>query len=148
MYGLESKDATLNQLDRVEVEQLDYCNAFVRICYLLGNDTEPTRVEMVSYCTPVVAIEYGADGMTLECAPAATCSVTTRKHVCRFLSCYGSIWSYSMIKTALNAKFPDKTPYRYITERGEYGPRVDPFGLFGVRYSPVKPFNNGIYMIK
>ena len=88
---LESRTSTLNVYAKVEVEQLGYCNAFVRLYYLKDeNGLILAKRELVSYCTPVVAIGYGLNGEPLRvtCAPAATCSATTRKHVGRFLKRY------------------------------------------------------------
>lgn len=59
----ESKDSTLGIYNRVDVNQLGYCNAFIRKCYL--RDMKGfilTKCELVSYCTPVVAITYNLDG--------------------------------------------------------------------------------------
>ena len=53
---LKERTATLCVFDKVEVKQLDYCNAFVRTCLI---DGLIERVELVSYCTPVIAIDYG-----------------------------------------------------------------------------------------
>lgn len=65
----ESKDSTLGIYNRVDVNRLGCCNAFIRKCYL--RDMKGfilTKCELVSYCAPV-----------------ATCSNATRKHVGRFL---------------------------------------------------------------
>ena len=89
MNSFKSHTDTLNIYAKVEVEQLGYCNAFVRSCYLQdGNGFILAKRELVSYCTPVLAIGYGLDGspVRVTCAPAATCSATTRKHVGRFLN--------------------------------------------------------------
>lgn len=59
----ESKDSTLGIYNRVDVNQLGYCNAFIRKCYLRDiNGFILTKCELVSYCTPVVAITYNLDG--------------------------------------------------------------------------------------
>lgn len=55
----ESKDSTLGIYNRIDINQLDYCNAFIRKCYL--RDIKGfilCKCELVSYCTPVVAITY------------------------------------------------------------------------------------------
>lgn len=100
----EPKDSTLGIYAKVEVERLDFCNAFVRKCFR-KSDTgfQLTKRELVSYCTPVLAISYNDDGSTLRltCAQAATCSATTRKHVGRFLKRYAPSMSYYAIKDAL-----------------------------------------------
>lgn len=147
MFLLAERDACLNNFDRVVIKQLDYCNAFVRSCYLIETDTEPCRVELISYCTPVCAIEYDNNGVTvLEVAPAATCSATTRKHVGRFLNSYGPIWTYLVCKSALNAGI--ETPYVCIDEHLNIGPCVDYSHLFNVRYKPIKPYNNGMFIVR
>lgn len=145
----ECKNATLGLFQRVEVEQLGYCNAFVRKCYLCEGDRYVTRLELVSYRTPVVAIERKDNGrLLLECAPAATCSATTRKHVSRFLNSYVSgMWRYYEIKDALAAK-DISTSCRCIDEHGSVGPLVDVSGLFGIRYEACKAFCNGVYVVR
>lgn len=139
---LESRTATLNEFDSVKVKQLDYCNAFVRTC-INGGFVE--RIELVSYCTPVVAIGLNHDGKVhgIECAPAAVCSATTRTHVGRFLNEYYPALSYSDVKAALNTVPKQRfgnglrcivMPDRYVC--GLY----DVKRLFDVRYESIKPF--------
>lgn len=101
---LESKDSTLDIYNRVDVKQLGYCNAFIRKCYL--RDMKGfilDKCELVSYCTPVVAIKYKLDGTQKQvfCATAATCSNTTRKHVGRFLKEMCVPLTYLGVKGAL-----------------------------------------------
>lgn len=63
----ESKDSTLGIYNRVDVNQLGYCNAFIRKCYLRDiNGFILTKCELVSYCTPVVAITYNLDGTPIK----------------------------------------------------------------------------------
>lgn len=101
---LESRNSTLNIYAKVNVEQLDYCNAFVRSCYLNdGDGLILVKRELISYCTPIIAIGYGLDAKAVRvtCAPAATCSATTRKHVGRFLHKFCNKVCYYYIKYAL-----------------------------------------------
>lgn len=144
---LESRTGTLNVYAKVEVEQLGYCNAFVRSCYLKDSDgLILAKRELVSYCTPVVAIGYGLNGEPLRvtCAPAATCSATTRKHVGRFLkkSCVPII--YLGVKDALETPIkPDnRNGLRLIDlKTGLIEGYEDTDNMFGVRYESAKPFN-------
>lgn len=146
MNSFESRTSTLNIYAKVEVEQLGYCNAFVRSCYLKDSDGFIlAKRELISYCTPVVAIGYGLDGspVRITCAPAATCSATTRKHVGRFLKRYCPSLSYYAIKDAL------KKPSQYYTnglraielESGSVYERPDNMHAYSVRYESIKPFN-------
>ena len=143
---LESRTSTLNVYAKVDVEQLGYCNAFIRSCYLRDSDgLILAKRELVSYCTPVIAIGYGLNGEPLRvtCAPAATCSTTTRKHVGRFLRKYCDTVCYYDIKKAL-AK-----PAQYYTnglrvielKSGSVHERPDNMHAYSVRYDSIKPFS-------
>ncbi len=144
---LECKDSTLGIYSRVDVEQLGYCNAFIRRCYL--KDLKSfilVKCELVSYCTPVVAITYKLDGTQNQvlCAPAATCSNTTRKHVHRILKERCVPITYMGVKSALET--PVKPNYcnglRLIDlQTGIITGYKDPYNQFGVRYDSIKPFN-------
>ena len=146
MNSFESRTATLNIYAKVEVEQLGYCNAFVRSCYLHdGDGLILAKRELVSYCTPVVAIGYGLheNPVLVTCAPAATCSATTRKHVGRFLKQFCPSLSYYDIKHAL------EKPAQYYRnglrvielETSAVYERPDNMHAYGVRYESIKPFN-------
>ena len=106
----ESKDSTLGIYNRVDVNQLGYCNAFIRKCYL--RDMKGfilTKCELVSYCTPVVTITYNLDGTQKQvlCAPAATCSNTTRKHVGRFFK--RKVCTYNLLRRKKSLRNTYKT---------------------------------------
>lgn len=142
----ESRDSTLGIYAKVEFERLDYCNAFVRNCYR-KNDTgfSLTKRELVSYCTPVLAISYNGDGsiLRLTCAQAATCSATTRKHVGRFLKRFCPSIGYYAIKDALatpgetynNGLRVIEIPSHKVHER------PDNMHVYSVLYESIKPFN-------
>lgn len=142
----ESKDSTLGIYAKVETEQLDYCNAFVRNCYRkIDNGFVLTKRELVSYCTPVLAVGYDTNGRAVRvtCAPAATCSATTRKHVGRFLHKYCPQVSYHDVKNALAT--PNKgyaNGLRVIDLiNGEIRERPDLKHVYNVVYESIKPFN-------
>lgn len=141
----ESKDATLNIYAKVDIDRLDYCNAFVRSCYLNKDGSLVlAKRELVSYCTPVLAISYNTDENIIHvtCAPAATCSVTTRKHVSRFLHKYCDALGYYDIKHALatpNQKY--RNGIRVIDLKTmKVSERPDNMHVYNVLYEPVKPF--------
>lgn len=142
----ESRTSTLNIYAKVEVEQLDYCNAFVRSCYLNDGDDGLilAKRELVSYCTPVLAIGYGLNGEPLRvtCAPAATCSVTTKKHVGRFLNRFCPSLSYYDIKHALSkpAQYYRNGLRVIELESGSVHERPDNMHAYDVRYESIKPF--------
>ncbi len=139
---LESRTATLNKFDNVKIKQLGYCNAFVRTCINRGF---VNRIELVSYCTPVIAIELNMDGNvhSIECSPAAVCSVTTRTHIGRFLKEYYPALAYSDIKDALQTvplqQFGNGLRCIVIPGEHVYG-LYDARHLFDVRYESIKPF--------
>lgn len=143
----ESKDSTLGIYNRVDVNQLGYCNAFIRKCYL--RDMKGfilTKCELVSYCTPVVAITYNLDGTQKQVlrAPAATCSNTTRKHVGRFLKERCVPITYLDVKRALETPIkPNNCNVLRIIDlqTGLIKGYDDPFNIFDVRYDSIKPFN-------
>lgn len=142
----ESKDCTIGIYNRVDVNQLGYCNAFIRKCYI--RDMKGfilIKCELVSYCTPVVAITYKLEGTQKQvlCAPAATCSNTTRKHVGRFLKEHCVPITYMDVKSALET--PVKPNYcnglRLIDlQTGIITGYKDPYNQFDVRYYSIKPF--------
>lgn len=143
---LESRTSTLNVYAKVEVEQLGYCNAFIRSCYLKdGNGFILAKRELVSYCTPVLAIGYGLDGnaVRVTCAPAATCSATTRKHVGRFLKQFCPSLSYYDIKDALNkpAQYYRNGLRVIELESRSVHERPDNMHAYSVRYESIKTFN-------
>lgn len=142
----ESKDSTLGIYYIVDIEQLDYCNAFVRICYIKG-DTHIflSKLELISYCTPVLAVGYEPNGraVSVTCAPAATCSATTRKHVGRFLHKYCPQVCYHDVKNAL-ATAGDKynNGLRVIDlTTNEIRESPDLMHVYNVVYESIKPFN-------
>lgn len=143
----ESKDSTLGIYSRVDVNQLGYCNAFIRKCYLRDiNGFILTKCELVSYCTPVIAITYKLDGEPKQvlCATDVTCSNTTRKHVGRFLKERCVPLTYLGVKGALET--PVETSYRnglrlIDLQTGLIKGYDDPFNMFDVRYDSIKPFN-------
>ena len=144
---MESKNSTLGVYNRVDIEQLGYCNAFIRNCYL--RDIKGFifyKCELVSYCTPVVAITYNLDGTQKQvlCAPAATCSATTRKHVGRFLKEHCVPITYIGVKGALETPIKPNNcnGLRLIDlQTGLIEGYDDPYNTFGVRYDSIKPFN-------
>lgn len=137
---LESRNATLCEFDKVKVKQLDYCNAFVRTCII---DDLIERVELVSYCTPVIAIEYNTF-KSIEVSHIAVESATTRNHVGHFLKQYYPKLCYMDIKDALLADIPIDygRGLRVMIEPDYkvYGLH-DVNRLFDVRYESIKPFN-------
>lgn len=142
----ESKDSTLGIYDKVYIDKLDYCNAFVRNCYIKGEThLILSKRELVSYCTPVLAVGYEPNGRAVRvtCAPAATCSATTRKHVGRFLSKYCTQVCYHDVKNALAT--PNKgydNGLRVIDLiTGEIRERPDLMHVYNVVYESIKPFN-------
>lgn len=143
---LEAQNSTLNEFDKVTTVQLGYCNAFKRFCYI---EESLQRVELVSYCTPVVGLELDVHQhvRTVECAPAAICSATTRKHVSRFLNESTTTIDYYDIKRAIKSNPLNNfgNGLRVITEirHHVYGLH-DVSRLFDVRYTPVKAFE-GMY---
>lgn len=136
---LEERTATLCLFDKVEVKQLGYCNAFVRTCLI---DDLINRVELVSYCTPVIAIEFNKF-KSIEVSHIAIESATTRKHVGRFLKQYYPELCYMDIKAALNTDIPIDygNGLRVMVEPNYkvYGLK-DVEHLFNMRYESVKPF--------
>lgn len=144
---LEPRNSTLGLYAKVEVEQLDYCNAFMRMCYLQDGDVVVlAKRELVSYCTPVLSIAYRLDGTEkyLICSQAAICSATTRKHVGRFLNRYITTVGYYSIKKALET--PSEHGYmnglRLIDlKHNTVRDFRDDSGMFKVRYESMKPFN-------
>lgn len=142
----ESKDSTLGVYNKVDIKQLGYCNAFIRECYLQdSNGYILTKRELVSYCTPVVAITYKLDGTPkqLLCAPACTCSCTTRKHVQRFLRESNVSIGYLGVKTALSTNIGTNNCNGLrmfdIDSNTVYG-YDDIWNMFNVRYDSIKPF--------
>lgn len=143
----ESKDSTLGIYNRVDVNKLDYCNAFIRKWYL--RDIKGfilCKCELVSYCTPVVTITYKLDGTQKQvlCAPAATCSNTTRKHVGRFLKERCVPITYLDVKRALETPIKPNNcnGLRLIDLQSSLIKGYDdPFNMFDVRYDSIKPFN-------
>lgn len=141
----ESRNSTLGIYAKVEVDNLDYCNAFVRSCYhKTDNGFRLTKRELVSYCTPVLAISYNGDGsiLRLTCAQAATCSATTRKHVSRFLKKFTPSIGYYAVKIALNTPGDTyKNGLRVIEVPSfKIHERPDIMHVYNVLYESVKPF--------
>ena len=101
--------------------------------------------ELVSYCTPVVAISYGLDGKAIHvtCAPAATCSVTTRKHVGRFLHKFCNTICYYDIKYALAEPSQYyRNGLRVIELKTlRVHERPDNMHSYSVRYEPMKKYS-------
>lgn len=143
---LESRASTLGVYAKVEVKQLDYCNAFIRSCYLQdGDGVVLAKRELVSYCTPVLSIAYRLDGTEkyLICSQAAICSATTRKHVGRFLNRYLTTVGYYTIKKALEtpAEHGYMNGLRLIDlKHNTVRDFRDDSGMFKVRYESIKPF--------
>lgn len=144
---LESRAGTLGVYAKVEVKQLDYCNAFIRSCYLQdGDGVVLAKRELVSYCTPVLSIAYRLDGTEkyLICSQAAICSATTRKHVGRFLNRYLTTVGYYTIKKALEtpAEHGYMNGLRLIDLKNNTVRNFrDDNGMFKVLYESMKPFN-------
>ena len=143
---LESRTSTLNIYAKVDVKQLDYCNAFVRSCYTNSeNSLVLVKRELVSYCTPVLAIGYGLNGepLRITCAPAATCSATTRKHVSRFLHKFYPNISYYDIKHALTkpAQYYRNGLRVIHLKNGSVHERPDNMHAYNILYESIKPFN-------
>ena len=103
------------------------------------------RIELVSYCTPVVALELDIHQhvCSVECASTATCSATTRKHVARFLKEHTTTVTYGKVKQAL-ATVPEynfDNGLRVIVEsNGDVYGFHDVHKLFKARYESMKPF--------
>lgn len=141
----ESKDSTLGIYAEVYIDKLDYCNAFVRRCYIKGETNLILRKrELVSYCTPVLAVSYEPNGRAVRvtCAPAATCSATTRKHVGRFLNKYCPEVCYHDVKNALAT--PEDTYNNglrviELTSNKVHG-RPDILHVYDTLYESIKPF--------
>ena len=143
----ESKDSTLGIYNRVDVNQLGYCNAFIRKCYLQdGDGVVLAKRELVSYCTPVLSIAYRLDGTEkyLICSQAAICSATTRKQVGRFLKERCVPITYLDVKRALETPIkPNNCNVLRVIDlqTGLIKGYDDPFNIFDVRYDSIKPFN-------
>lgn len=143
---LESRASTLGVYAKVETKQLDYCNAFIRSCYLQdGDGVVLAKRELVSYCTPVLSIAYRLDGTEkyLICSEAAICSATTRNHVGRFLNRYLNTVGYYTVKKALETH----TEHEYMNGLRLINLKYntvrdfrDDSGMFKVRYESIKPF--------
>mgnify|MGYP007102569864 CR=1 FL=1 len=144
---LESRASTLGVYAKVEVKQLDYCNAFIRSCYLQdGDGVVLAKRELVSYCTPVLSIACRLDGTEkyLICSQAAIRSATTREHVGRFLNRYLTTVGYYTIKKALEtpAEHEYMNGLRLINlKHNTVRDFRDDSGMFKVRYESMKPFN-------
>ena len=139
---LKTRNATLGEFDKVNAVQIGNCNAFERYCYI---DSVLVRIELVSYCTPVVALELDVHQhvYTVECAPAATCNATTRKHVMRFLKEHTTAVTYNKVKQALATvpKCNFDNGLRVIVEsNGDVYGFHDVHKLFKARYESMKPF--------
>ena len=155
MYSYKERTATLGFYDNVEVEQLGYCNAFIRHCYTHDINADPLliRDELVSYCTPIIDVVYNMQSRitNYNCSQAATCSATTRKHVGRFLKAVGADICYIDVKEALKSVKGRAVSIRDNSSRIASGadyldrrdivPYEDAGGLFKVRYESIKPFN-------
>lgn len=144
---LEPRNSTLGIYAKVEVKQLDYCNAFMRMCYLqYGDGVVLAKRELVSYCTPVLSIAYRLDGTAkyIICSQNAICSATTRKHVGRFLKRYLTTVGYYSIKKALEtpAEHGYMNGLRLINlKHNTVRDFRDDSGMFKVRYESMKPFS-------
>lgn len=150
----KTRTATFGVFDKVEVEQLGYCNAFVRRCYKIDRCLGHVlcRKELVSYCTPVISVVYDMDGniTQVNAAQAATCSTSTRKQVGRFLREIGCELCYLDIKDALNKTAPQPASIIDNIKRLERGadyldrwdimPYTDPIGLLKAQYESIKTF--------
>lgn len=78
------------------------------------------------------------------CAPAATCSNTTRKHVGRFLKERCVPITYLDVKRALETPIKPNNcnGLRLIDLQSSLIKGYDdPFNMFDVRYDSIKPFN-------
>lgn len=143
---LESRASTLGVYAKVEVKRLDYCNAFIRMCYLqYGDGVVLAKRELISYCTPVLSIAYRLDGTAkyLICSQDAIYSATTRKHVVRFLNRYLTTVGYNTIKKALEtpAEHGYMNGLRLINlKNNTVRDFRDDNGMFKVRYESIKPF--------
>lgn len=88
-----------------EVQQLDYCNAYIRT--IIGNDSVIYRHELVSYNTPIMQVVYNDPCGWTYPIPIITfsdmfnCSMTTIKHVGRFIERYTDL-HYRDVKNAYN----------------------------------------------
>ena len=144
---LEPRNSTLGLYAKVETKQLDYCNAFIRMCYLQdGDGVVLAKRELISYCTPVLSIAYRLDGTEkyLICSQDAICSATTRKHVSRFLKSYLTTVGYYSIKKALEtpAEHGYMNGLRLINlKHNTVRDFRDDSGMFKVRYESMKTFN-------
>lgn len=144
---LEPRNSTLGLYAKVEVKQLDYCNAFIRKCYLQdGDGVVLAKRELVSYCTPVLSIAYRVDGTAkyLICSQYAICSATTRKHVGRFLNRYLTTVGYYTVKKALEtpAEHGYMNGLRLINlKHNTVRDFRDDSGMFKVLYESMKPFS-------
>lgn len=152
---LKNRNATLGVYDTVRVEQLDSCNAFVRHCYKNYPSLGSIVIcdELVSYCTPIIDVVYNINGTIsmYKCAPAATCSNTTRKHVGKFLRKIGADICYLSVKDSLKqlkgqpvSIIDNQTRinagYNYL-KRWDIMPYEDTAGFFEERYESIKNFN-------
>lgn len=156
---MKEQNDTLGKFDSVEVERLRSCNAFIRKCYETQDDSSPVRIELVSYCTPVLAVEFGRPrGVRLELSPIATCSATTRKHVGYFLTdiwyfdgiYIPDTWTYRAIKKALTVfKSNDTHALPMLAPNGciESNPTGERDFMY-IKYVPMKSFVNGVYEVK
>lgn len=142
----ESKDSTLGIYSKVYIDKLDYCNAYVRNCYI-KDDTNMilSKRELISYCTPVLAVGYEPNGRTVRvtCSPAATCSATTRKHVGRFLHKYCPQVCYHDVKNALATNEDTYNNGLRVIElpSNKVHGRPDSLHVYNTLYESIKPFN-------
>lgn len=134
------------------VQGLDNCNAYIRT---IRRDvpTLSSTFELVSYATPVcVYVAAKNTPMFLYVCGAASCSVTTQKHVIRFLEIYG--FDYTTTRRVLEvAKAIEYDMFVKFTltydkelsscewyKNGKSRPNCEAFPR---RYTPRKGFYNG-----
>lgn len=159
MKNFKARNDTLGVFDRVETEQLGYCNAFVRRCYKIDRCLGDIlcREELISYSTPVISAVYDMDGdiVRYNISQTATCSTSTRKQVGRFLHEIGSDYCYLDIKDALKRTYPNNASIIDNLKAIEcgadylYGYDVvtyeDAGGFFENRYESIKPIPQYYY---
>ena len=103
------------------VKQLGYCNAYV----LTSTQDVYVTHTLVSYCTEVARVVVcGPCVLRVELGRAAHCSVTTSKHVLRFLREYAPGFEFvagGQLRGAHGYRFYDEISYNRLNKEFETG---------------------------
>lgn len=118
-------------------QQLNYMNAYNAVCEMKNLDRWNL---LVSYDSPVLA----TDGDTLIALKDATCSITTAKHVNKWLKLFCPPYTYQAVKHALEvSKYStvDVLTERICDEKDNWIYELP-------KMKPVKRYCNGIYYVE